>query len=368
MVSVVLICFNSKKILKSCLGSLAAQTLKDLEIILVDNNSDDGACEYAGESFPRIITVQNSENLGYAAAANQGIRMAKSEFVMVMNPDIILEPDYIEKCVHKMREDEKIAAITGKILKYDFNEGKKTAVIDTVGLFCFRNRRIIDEGQGMDDDGQFNTPREVFGVSGACPLYRKSALEDCKISLGSENAGGRSGAGGRSDAGDEAGVRGAAWPGEYFDEDFFMYKEDVDLSWRMRLYGWKCFYLPSAVGFHGRGTGVLKRFTHREVLKNRSKLSGFQKSYSYKNQRLLQIKNEMVQGFVHDFFPIIWKEILIGGYIVFREPFLFKAFFQLLRQIPRALKKRKQIMRNRRVGWKDMERWLSGKTRRTIGN
>ena len=335
-VSVVLICFNSKKFLKSCLGSLSAQTWSDLDIILVDNNSTDGTCAYARESFPRIITVENSHNLGYAVAANQGIRLAKSEFVMVLNPDIILEPDYIEKCVRQMREDKKIGAITGKLYRYDFEKEKKTKVIDTVGLYSFRNRRIIDEGQGVEDEGQFNVAKEVFGVSGACPMYRKEALIDCRVPVG---------------AGDE-----------YFDEDFFMYKEDVDLSWRMRLFGWKCFYLPTAVGYHGRGTGVLKRFTHLEVLKNRSKLSRFQKYYSYKNQRLMQAKNELCGGFFRNFFPIVWKEILIGGYMIFREPFLFKAYFEMLSQMPRAMRKRRYIMRHRRVGGGEMERWLRGKS------
>jgi GT2 family glycosyltransferase len=230
-----------------------------------------------------------------------------------------------------MELDKKIAAICGKILKYDFSEDKKTNIIDSAGLYCFRNRRVIDEGQGMEDKGQYNKEKEVFGVSGACPIYRREALEDVKIF------------------------------GEYFDEDFFMYKEDVDLSWRFRLFGWKCYYLPEAIGYHGRGTGILKRFSHLEVLKNRGKLSKFTKYYSYKNQRLMQLKNEFALGFLRNFFPIIWKEILVKGYIIFREPYLIKAMFHLLSQMPRALKKRKYIMKNRRVGWREMEHWLSGK-------
>lgn len=343
--------YNGLGFLETCLKSVNAQTHVSREVIFLDNNSSDGSVDFVRKHFPSVTVVANDQNLGYAAAANMGIRMATSEYVMVMNPDILLEPDYLEKCVRKMDADKKIAAITGKILKYDFKEDKKTNVIDTVGLFCFRNRRVIDEGQGMEDDGSFNEPHEVFGVSGACPLYRKEALEDCKISLGGRG----------HDAGAGASSGGVTGAGEYFDEDFFMYKEDVDLSWRLRLYGWKCFYLPEAVGYHGRGTGVLKRFTHLEVLKNRSKLSRFQKYHSYKNQRLMQLKNEMVQGFVHDFFPIVWKEILIKGYIILREPFLIKAMFHLLGQVPRALKKRRVIMRNSKVGWHDMEKWLGQK-------
>jgi GT2 family glycosyltransferase len=330
-VSIIIINYNTRHLLKTCIESLLAQSCRDLEIIFIDNYSIDQSCRYVRENFPALTAVCNGKNLGYAAAANQGIGMSKGEYVMIINPDIIFEPDYVEKCVAKMKEDSQIAAICGKIYKYDFAENKKTDVIDTVGLFCFRNRRVIDEGQGVKDTGQFNEPHEVFGVSGACPLYRRSALEDAKVFE------------------------------EYLDADFFMYKEDVDLSWRLRIFGWKCFYLPSAVGYHGRGTGALKRFSHVEVMKNRAGLSRFTKYYSYKNQRLMQIKNEFARGFLHDFFPIIWKEILIKGYIVFREPYLFKALFQMLSQTPRALKKRKYIMSRARVSWREMEKWLSNK-------
>lgn len=213
-------------------------------------------------------------------------------------------------------------------------KNEKTKFIDTVGLFCYRNRRFIDDGQGLEDKGQFNKPKEVFGISGACPLYRKSALEDVKIN-GKYN--------------------------EYFDNDFFMYKEDIDISWRLRLYGWKCYFTPDAIAYHGRGTGVLKRFTHFEVLKNRKKLNKFQKHYSYKNQRLMQIKNEFIRGILKDFFSIIWKEILIFGYILFREPFLLKSFGKMIVQTPKMLKKRHHIMKNKKVSYKQMQKWLSNK-------
>lgn len=331
LLSIVIINYNTKHLLKTCIDSLYHQTYKNLEIIFIDNQSQDGSCEFVMQNYPKAIAVCNKDNLGYSDGGNQGIGMSKGEYVMLLNPDIIFEKDYIERCIHKMEEEKKIAAICGKIYKYDFQKNERTKFIDTVGLFCFRNRRVIDDGQGLEDRGQFDQPKEVFGISGACPIYRKAALEDVKI-------------------GDE-----------YLDSDFFMYKEDVDISWRFLLFGWKSYFLPTAVANHGRGTGVLKRFTHMEVLKNRSKLNKFQKYYSYKNQRLMQLKNELFRGFLHDFFPIIGKEILITGYMIFREPYLLKAWFHMLFQIPSILKKRHYIMKNRRVGWKEMKKWLTGK-------
>lgn len=333
-ISAIIINYNTKHLLKTCVDSLLQQTHKNLQIIFIDNLSQDGSCEFVQQNYHQVIAVCNNQNIGYADAGNQGIRMAvaaKRDYVMLLNPDIIFEPDYMEKCIAKMEEDKKLAAICGKIHKYDFSKNEKTNFIDTAGLFCFRNRRVIDDGQGLEDKGQFDIPKEVFGISGACPIYRTAALEDAKIM------------------------------DEYLDSDFFMYKEDVDISWRFLLLGWKNYYLPTAKAYHGRGTGVLKRFTHMEVFKNRSKLNAFQKHYSYKNQRLMQVKNEFFMGYLHDFFPMLWKEILVFGYMIFREPFLFKSWWLMMKQMPRALKKRKIIASKRKVGWKEMEHWLAGK-------
>jgi GT2 family glycosyltransferase len=329
--SIVIIGYNSGKFLKSCLESLSKQTYKNLELIFIDNNSSDGSIQFVDKHFPHITTIHNKQNIGYVGAANQGIKLAKGDFVMILNPDILFEPNYIELCMEKIKTHHEIAAIAGKIYKYDFEKKQKTGLIDTVGIFCFRNRRFIDDGQGMEDKGQFSRPKEVFGVSGACPIYRKKALEDVK------------------------------YQDEYLDENFFMYKEDVDLAWRLKLYGWKAFYIPTAVAYHGRGTGALKRFTHREVLKNRSKLNKFQKYHSYKNQRLMQLKNEYLKGFLSDFPHIAWREILIAGYVLLREPHLLKAWWHMVKQIPSTLKKRSHIMKNAKLGWKEMQKFLKGR-------
>lgn len=330
-ISLVIINYNAKHLLPACIESINAQTHDEKNIIIIDNDSTDGSCEYAQEKFPKATTVCNNKNLGYAAAANQGIILSKSDYVMILNADIKFEPDYVERCLAKMEADPQIGVIGGKLYKYNFKNDHKTNFIDTAGLFCYRNRRVIDDGQGLPDKGQFDEEKEVFGISGACPIYRRKALDDIKVF------------------------------DEYFDNDFFMYKEDIDVSWRLRLRGWKCWYLPTAVAHHGRGTGVLKRFSHLEVLKNRSKLNKFQKYHSYKNQRLMQLKNEYLSGFLRDFFPIIWREILICGYVLFREPFLIKAKFHMLSLVPKMLKKRRHIMKNTKVSAKEMQKWLSGK-------
>lgn len=340
--SIILIGYNSKKFLKPCLEGINAQRFKDFETIFIDNASSDGSASYVKKHFKKVKVVANKDNIGYVGAANQGIQLSHAKYVMILNPDLILAPDYLKKIITKLNKDKKIGAITGKILKYDFAKKKKVNVIDTTGLYCYRNRRIIDRGQGLQDEGQYNKEEEVFGVSGAVPTYRREALEDTKLPMLTKS---------RKSAYTEL-------PFEYLDEDFFMYKEDIDLSWRLRLRGWKCTYLPQAVGYHGRGTGVLKRFTHWEVYKGRRHLNRFQKHYAYRNQRLMQVKNEQWTNLLRDLLPIFFKEILILGYIVVREPYLLKALCQFWLKLPHALRKRRLIMRRKKVSAKKMHKWL----------
>lgn len=331
LLSIILIGYNSKKFLKFCLEGVRTQTLKDFEVIFIDNASKDGSAEYVKNHFKEVKVIANSENIGYVGAANQGIRLSQAKYLMILNPDLILTPDYLKKILAKCEKDKKIGAITGKVLKYDFNKKKVTDKIDTTGLYCYRNRRIIDRGQGLVDTGQYDEEEEIFGVSGAVPIYRRSALDDVKLL------------------------------GEYLDEDFFMYKEDIDISWRLWLRGWKCYYFPKAVAHHGRGTGVLKRFTHWEVYKSRRHLNKFQKYYAYKNQRLMQVKNEFPGNLLRDFVPILFKEVMVLGYIVLREPYLLKAVGHFWIQFPRALKKRRLIMKRKKISSRKMRQWLSGR-------
>lgn len=335
LVSIIIINYNTKHLLKGCIDAILAQTYDNLEVIFIDNNSHDGSVELVQELYgknPKIRIVDNPDNKGYSGAGNQGIGLAHGKYVVITNPDILYEPDYFEHAIAKMESDPKIAALIGKIKKYDFANHQKTNLIDTVGLFVYKNRRVIDNGQGLEDKGQFEQEKEIFGVSGACPLYRREALEDVKIL------------------------------GEYLDHDFFMYKEDIDLSWRFQLFGWKCWYYPRALAYHGRGTGVAQRFNNAQLLQERGKMAAFTKKLSYRNQRLMQVKNELAGNFWSDFFSIIGKEIAVLGYITFKEPYLWKSVWQFFRFLPKALRKRREIMRRKRVSAKEMKKWFRGQS------
>lgn len=332
VVSCILITYNSAKFLPSFFESLRALPggEVELELIVIDNASSDASGELSKKIWGgEMKLIENNKNLGYSGAAEQGVRLARGKYVLIANPDIVFEPDYIRLLVNKMESDTKIGAISGKLLKYDFSENKKTKIVDSAGLVMHKNRRCVDRGQGGDDCGQFDKAEEVFGVTGAAPLYRKSALVDCEIG------------------------------GAVFDPDFFMYKEDVDISWRLRLLGYSCFYLPQAVAYHGRGTSVLERESLADVAKNRKFLPRFTRQHSYRNERVMRLRNEFVSHVLLDFPFILWRESLMFAWIVIHEPSLFKSMYQLFSRMPREWKKRLEFQKKIKITPQEMRRWFT---------
>lgn len=330
---IVIINFNGAKFLPACLDSLAAQTYRSSRLAVIDNGSSDESLAIV-RSYPQAELILNAFNNGYAGAADQSCRLAAdrgAEFLMLLNPDIVFAPDYIARVLQVFQNRPLVASAQGKLLQYDFARSEKRSVIDSAGLLCYRNRRVVDRGQGETDRGQYDRGEAVFGVTGACPIMRVAALADIKID------------------------------DEYYDRDFFMYKEDIDLSWRFLLAGWENRYEPTALAWHGRGTGVLKRHSHYAVMKSRAGLSALTKYHSYKNQRWMQIKNEIPALFFRQLPAILCKEVLIAGYILLREPVLLKSFWELLLKLPRMIRKRRLIQALRRAKGVDaarLARWF----------
>ncbi|TDT52017.1 GT2 family glycosyltransferase [Fonticella tunisiensis] len=327
LVSVVIINYNNKDYLGRCINSILNQTYKNTELIFIDNVSKDGSFDYVDKTFTseNIVKIRNMENLGYAGGANQGIRLSKGKYVLVMNPDVILEPNFIEECYNFINQDESIAAVSGKLLKYDFNRDVKLNIIDSTGITINRSRRAVDRGQNTEDIGQYEDTEQIFGVCGAAAFYRKSALEDIKIDQ------------------------------EYYDEDFFAYKEDVDLSWRLNLYGYKCMYYPNAIAYHGRGLGGSKGGI-RNFIKNRKSQSEFLRGISFRNHYLMLIKNETVDTYKRDKYKIMKRTLLFLGYAVFYERFIFKYIKDILKYKNRMFEKRKVIMKNRKISSEELKR------------
>ena len=323
-----------------CLESLMHQTFRDFSVLIIDNGSQDNTVEFVRNYYPTAGVLQNFKNIGFAKAYNQGIRMAKSEYVLVLNHDVNLDENFISEILRYADAKPEGGSFGGKILKLYTQDvdpingggGLRTAVrsdvIDSTGLIARKSRHFYDRGSGEKDEGQYQQSGEVFGICGACVLYRKAALEDIKIK------------------------------DEYFDNDFFAYKEDVDLAWRLRLFGWKSYYVSPAVAFHHRHFSGSANKKISQIIKERRKISKLLRIYSFRNQHLMLAKNEILSNFFRNFFPIIWREIKIFSYILFFEPFIFRSCFEFFRVLPFILIKRKIIMSHRKISAKEMRGWF----------
>jgi GT2 family glycosyltransferase len=301
LVSVIIVNFNGEAYLASCLGGLVRQSHPLLEVIIVDNLSRDRSLreiEIFRTQHPEL-TVQvlaNTKNVGFCQGNNQGIAGSSGEFVLVLNADVTLDPDWIAILVRLMNSSPGVGAAIGKLLS-----GHDSKHIDSTGIAIYKTRRAVDRGQAEEDRGQYEHQEDVFGGSGAACLYRRSMLEEIKYP-----------------------------PHEYSDALFFAYKEDVDLAWRARLHGWRCIYNPEARARHFRNWGSGKR---RQVPR-------WVRCHSLKNRYLMLLKNERFDTLLPGVFHLLGYEAASVGYILFREPYLLKAFWMILRCLPEVFRKR----------------------------
>ncbi len=347
LISINIVTFNAQDLIEKCLEAILTQTYSNIEILIIDNASIDKTLEIVHKTGIGLSSnfriISNKENLGFAKAHNIGIKNSKGIYVLVLGQDVLLDKNFVKNVVETIEINEKVGSVQGKLYKTTKDRWRDGLLIkdilDTTGLLMFKNRRIVNRGQGEKDKNQY-LRGEIFGVDGAAALYRRRALEDTKLPL----------LRGRIPKLDEF---------EYFDEDFFMYKEDVDLAWRLQLYGWKAIYEPKATGYHLRGAGEKAVTNYLKIAKERKKIKSFAKYYSFKNQRLMQIKNELCSLFLANFYCIIIKEIGSWGYLLFFEKYTWKVIKNLFKQLPSAWRKRKIIMKRKKITSKDMKKWFN---------
>lgn len=340
-----IVAWDSMDFLPDLLRSISDQTYQDFNVLVIDNGSSDGVESFLRESYPKVTILRNMKNLGFSPAHNQGIRYVLNKwkdedldnaFILVANPDLIMTPTFIENLIKGTTEKERIGSYGGKLLRaYGENladevlkETVQSDRIDSTGLIAKKNRTFHDRGAGELDEGQHDEDRDVFGISGALVLYRASALQDVR------------------------------YEDEFFDHDFFAYKEDVDLAWRLQHQGWKAKYIPEAVAYHYRGmfgkekSGILAR-----VLNRRGK-SRTRSYYSNRNHWNMLMKNEL---FINKLLALPWfavHELARIVYVVIFEPSTAKGFIEAIQRTPVMLKKRHATMKNRKVSASYMRKWF----------
>ncbi len=344
-VIVTIVAWNGLRYLKELLPSMDAQTFRDFQLIIIDNGSTDGTLEWLRANHSRITLLRNTRNIGFGPGHNQGIRYAldhwkeaplADRYILTLNQDSILAPAFLDRLVAEAEAHPEAASFGGKLLRafgenlHDevMRETVKSDMIDTTGLTAHRNRTFTERGAGEMDTGQYNEAGEVFGLCAAACLYRVSALVEAK------------------------------YKEEYYDHDFFAYKEDVDLAWRLRLLGWGARYVPGAVGYHYRGAYGKEQMGWRERLKNRRGKAQERNFVSTRNHWNLLMKNEL---FVNVFLAlpfIAFSEIRRILFVCLFEPRTIPAFFQAIGRVPTMARKRRSIMRRKRVTAIDLRKWF----------
>lgn len=300
-VTVQIVTYNSAQDIAQCLEAVNRQTYPIKNIIVVDNASSDDTLErvrsFGERNQVSILCVENQANTGFAPAHNQAMRLSSSDYVLVLNPDVILEPDYIVFLVKIMESRSEIGSATGRlVLQSD------PGIIDSTGLNMNKIWRAYDRG-ASEPAAQWMNSAEVFGVSGAAAMYSRKMIEDISIL------------------------------GEFYDEDFFAYKEDVDVAWRAGLLGWKGYYCAEAVGVHKRGWKKGSRGAQPLFIRR----------HSFINRYMMIYKNLSGTNWLRNLPYLMTYEIAVHGYILLREPKVLGAWFDFWRQLPRLRKKRGEI-------------------------
>ncbi|MEK7539903.1 MAG: hypothetical protein AAB558_01515, partial [Patescibacteria group bacterium] len=209
-----------------------------------------------------------------------------------------------------------IGAVTGKVMRH----GKK---LDGFGVAATRARQFYNRGEGEEDTHQYDQ-QKTFGVSGGFALFRMSAL------------------------------RSIAIQGEILDEDFVAYKDDVDLSYRLRLAGWDILTIPEVVGSHQRTIDAPHNRSDQSKAKNRGRFSLEVRRFSTRNHLWTLVKNEPWLNLVLDFPWIAWYEFKKFAYILLADQKVLSAYGQFWLKLPRMIKKRRWIQRQRKISPKTL--------------
>jgi GT2 family glycosyltransferase len=232
-VSVVVVNWERRELLRACLRSLEEQTVRDMEVVVVDNGSHDGSAEMVEREFPRARLIRNKENRGFCAANNQGIAAARGRYIALLNNDAEADPKWLEALLGAFGTGPDVGMAASKILVWE-----NRSTIDKAGHLIYPDGQNRGRGTGEVDRGQYDQVEETAWPDGCAAMYRKDMLD---------------GLGG-------------------FDEDFFAYADDAELGLRARLAGWRCLYIPSAVVYHHLGSTLGRYSAERLILIERNRI------------------------------------------------------------------------------------------------
>lgn len=242
LVSVIVANWNGCHHLEKCLTALSAQTYPEIEIIVVDNGSTDESVTWVAKHFPGVRLICNPHNRGFAAASNEGIQAGRGAYLALLNNDTQVAPDWLAELVAAIELDPRIGMVASRMLFAD-----ETRMINSTGICLDRSGIVWDRSAGEVDRSAERVPVEIFGACAGAALYRRVLF-------------------------DEIGL---------FDEEFFAYLEDVDLSWRARWWGWKAVYAPGAKVYHIHSATAHEGSRFKTYLLAKNKIYLLAKNYPF---------------------------------------------------------------------------------------
>ncbi len=307
-VSVVIVNWNAADYIGECLDGLLRQSREPDEVVVVDNASTDGSGALLAARYPHVHLVRSRVNLGFAAGCNLGIRSTRGEYVATLNADAQPERDWLKALVEAMAADSRLGMCASLML---FKE--RPEIVNSAGI-ALDVLGIAWDRLGGRPASEATAPAEVFGPCAGAALYRREMLE---------RLGG-------------------------FDEDFFMYLEDVDLAWRAQAAGWRCRFVPGARVYHAHSAAAGEGSAFKNYLKARNKVWLIAKNYP-------------------------WPQVALWGPLILLYDALAVAFayprggrsslrgrLDGLKALPAVLAKRRRQSQSRTPGWQDVRPRLHG--------
>lgn len=323
-VSVLIVAWNSNTVLPACLSALGQCDPPPMELVVIDNTTTDESAEAirsltSSLAFP-VQVLQMETNIGFAGGMNRAIAGSGAPYVFLLNPDARLLPETLVHLCRRMDESgADVYAVGPKLLRASGPDLSPTDVLDSTGIQMTRDGRHFDRGSDEPDKGRYDAPEEVFGITGAAVMLRRSAIDEATVD------------------------------GQVFDEDFFAYREDVDLAWRMRGFGYRALYEPAAVAYHQRRVTPSRRRSLPAVINYHSVKNRFLLRLHHADRRWLLVNGPR---------SLVRDVIVIGGCLAMEHSSL-PAFPWLLRNMGRHMRRRREIMARRSVSSRSLLHWFT---------
>lgn len=312
-ISVIIPSWNGKNLLEECLASAEDQSFKDFDITVVDNSSTDGTVEFLSKFFPRVRVIKMAQNSGFAKAINSAVKASQAEYIATLNNDTVLDKNWLKSLIETAEKHPEVASVSSKLLNYYHKD-----IIDGVGISINEVGQARSIGYQEKDKGQYDNLKYIFGATGGAALFRRDIF--IKVGL--------------------------------FDENYFMYSEEVDWAFRAQFLGYKSIFCPKAIVYH----------KHKATS---SKMPQKLEYWQFKNMSQTIIKDMPTKIILKNF---RWLKIILvhintiiyqirHGY--FWPPVMTEVW--LLYHLPDLMKRRIKIQKSRRVQLEEIEQYIKPK-------